>query len=699
MMGHTTYSGLLFVLNNAVAVYLAVAAARIMTGPDDRLRRAVMATANFGLVVFGVQMIAGGIGVLTPVWTLVFLAAAAAAVFVWNRRRSGADPRPQADMNNRPEGLWDRVSLVLLLAGLAVWFVYAVLLGTKHGFDDLVYHATIAGGWLVNHRIVLEPMTYQAYYPLNAEMLSSWFMLPYRTDAFASLTALYWAALSALSIVSIVYSLTGSLERARVAAALFVCATGVHALDAYQGIIRSFAAVDLAGPAVLLAAVAVIARPSEDRSAPGAAEVAYLGLLSGFAVGVKVSFAPAALVLMVWLLALRWRRLSPAAAGTGLLLFAAGLVITGAYWYARNWVVCGNPLFPAEFGPFGGPFGKAEQLRTTMMHWIRQAPADGEQWRYILGKLFEWPWQLGVLSLAGYAVAVFRIVRPGSDKKHRGARAVAVILLTIGLVLLLTHPFAPFSGTINRPHVKLRVDLRFLILSFAAGLILLSLYFPVRGRIHRIWTVAGAAVVAVVMAVAGRSGLYFAAGAAAAALFVFVWPLARRFAPGRRTGWIAAALVLVALAAWYPNKKTMSDGELYDYSPTHKVFERLEALPDGTRLAMFTHLPSEYTWYFKLFGRRLQHVPVALNENGAPYRPLHVAWQGRYDGWWSVWNRNRRTVKQQRFYQNIERAGVQYVIVTRPEKRNWPIYYRFMEQFRGAERVYLDDGSAMWKLN
>ena len=90
-----------------------------------------------------------------------------------------------------------------LSGALTVWFVYAVVLGTKHGFDDLVYHSTIVTGWIVDQRITLDPFTYQAYYPLNAEVLSSWFMLPYHNDVFASVTALYWVLLSAFSIVSI----------------------------------------------------------------------------------------------------------------------------------------------------------------------------------------------------------------------------------------------------------------------------------------------------------------------------------------------------------------------------------------------------------------------------------------------------------------------------------------------------------------
>ncbi len=699
MTATVIFAGGLFVVNNALAVYLAVSIAGLMAGGEDRLRRAVLTLANFGLIVFAVQLLIGSFGLLTPIGSLVVLVVLNAGFFFFRGSRSAKGEQPATDKGkNPPENVWSRLSLVLLSGALAVWFVYAVVLGTKHGFDDLVYHTTIVAGWLVDQRITLDPFTYQAYYPLNAEVLSSWFMLPYHTDAYASITALYWALLSALSIVSIVYSRTGSMERARLAAALFVCATGVHALDAYQGIIRSFAAVDLAGPAMLLAAVAVMSRPSSERAAPGVGEVFYLGLLAGFAVGVKVSFAPAALVLMVWVLALRYRRMSPSAAGSGLLVFAAGLLLTGIYWYARNLIVTGNPLFPAEFGPFGGPFGKVEQLRTTMMHWIRQSPTDGEQWGYILGKLFNWPWQLGILAFAGYVVALFRIFRPGASETFRGARPVAVILATIGIALLLTHPFAPFSGTINRPQVNLRVDLRFLIFSFAAGMILLSMFFSTRGRVNRVWTVLAAAGVVSTMLFAGRSGLYFLIGAAVATLCLFLWPMVRDRFTFRRSGELVSVVILVLLAVWYPEKYVRTSVELYTDAPKQNYVARLEKLPDGSRLAMFTHLPTEYSWYYKLYGRRLQHVPVPLNENGAPYVPLHVAWPDRFNSWWGVWKTNTRAVNQARFYQNIKRAGVQYVIVTRPERRNWPIYYQFMSRPNVAEKIFEDECSAMWKL-
>jgi hypothetical protein len=78
--------------------------------------------------------------------------------------------------------------------------------------------------------------------------------------------------------------------------------------------------------------------------------VIFAGLASEFAVGTKVPFVLAALAIGVWILlkqsialAERLRRA---------MLFDLSVATIGSYWYIRNWIVTGNPLFPGKIGSF-----------------------------------------------------------------------------------------------------------------------------------------------------------------------------------------------------------------------------------------------------------------------------------------------------------------------------------------------------------
>jgi hypothetical protein len=80
----------------------------------------------------------------------------------------------------------------------------------------------------------------------------------------------------------------------------------------------------------------------------------YAALLSGLALGVKISSAAPALVVLL-AMALRARALGTRArarlraVGALALIFAASWAATGGYWYARNAIHAGNPVYPAAF--------------------------------------------------------------------------------------------------------------------------------------------------------------------------------------------------------------------------------------------------------------------------------------------------------------------------------------------------------------
>jgi hypothetical protein len=86
--------------------------------------------------------------------------------------------------------------------------------------------------------------------------------------------------------------------------------------------------------------------------------------LLGFAVGCKVSYVFPLDVVGLWYLLAGGNGTRLSTRVRGLALLGAGAIVTGSFWYIRNWATTGNPLFPAQVGPFDGPFTQEAQART-----------------------------------------------------------------------------------------------------------------------------------------------------------------------------------------------------------------------------------------------------------------------------------------------------------------------------------------------
>src|SRR5262249_3875004 len=117
----------------------------------------------------------------------------------------------------------------------------------------------------------------------------------------------------------------------------------------------SFSDADLATAAALFAAL-VFAVPRDGTEARGdvVADTWYAALRTGVALGVKVNAAPAALIVLAMMvvrarggasMAYRRRHFMVATAA----IFAISWAATAGYWYARNLLNTGNPLYPAAF--------------------------------------------------------------------------------------------------------------------------------------------------------------------------------------------------------------------------------------------------------------------------------------------------------------------------------------------------------------
>ncbi len=687
--------GILFVLSNALAAGIAALAADMAMRGRERWRAVLAAVAGFPVVVIMAQLLLGLVGVLTAGAATVLLGVAAAGVGVaWRRSTRRADPAAEErpDDTSAPAGppLW----LVLALVAAAAWWAMADPLchGIRYDWDDLWYHATAPAHWRADGRLSLAPVFYTAHYALNSELFSLWFLLPFRGDALVGLAGFYWAVLAVVSTVSFGLAQGRSRSAALAPAALILAAPVLRAQA------ETFSAVDLAGPACVLAAVA-LALPS---GGPWSlrrrlADACYSGVLAGMAVGCKVSFAPAALVVVLWLLLVQRRQCSLRARAGLAGLFVASALMAGGFWYARNFVLTGNPLFPAEIGPFHGPLAAAVQDRTKLITWVHKALGDSGGLGKLLALHTRWPWPLFAVAVVGYVAGVCSVFRrrAGGDPARRSAR---LLLLLVGLAMVVSYPFVPLSGSIDHPRAVLRVQLRYLIVQFAVGVTLVaSLLEGPRWRRWGLFALAGAAAVS-----AWPTQVHWYVAGAVGVLGLLVLPKLRRIslrpAAVRAAALGVGAAVLVALAALAPLKQRLNDRWLHTWGdgsrPIGDGWRAVNALPEGSRIAFFG--PVAYQ-YYPLFGRQLQLEPYAPAADGSPYPRLADLWRKDPENtvWW--WGQPRPT-SCDRLVENLLANGVDFVFVTQWDRHDWPPQQQALATSGQADAVYDDGYSVIWKL-
>jgi hypothetical protein len=714
---------LLFILGNLFAAISSVSIASAALRGRETWRRVLAALVCFPVIITGIVLALGAAEALTAA-NAVIAAGAAAAVALLAARISAARrnvPVEEKHKNLTPDASpWPRCIAAAFFGMYAVqWILTQTTLGTAIVWDDYGYHGAVAAEIIAEGRIVTDTVTGNfRHYMMNGEMLAAWFMLPFHSDAYASLCGLYWGLLMVAAIVALSRVMGLSFYSGILIAGLFLASH--YTCEAAE----TFAAVDLAGPAMALAAVALampsgrskesgVGRQEKEKgispSPPGSClltpgpslfvDAALAGAAAGYAMGCKIFFAVVPALLCLWMLFSRRREVSrPARLGAASIL-AAVAALTGGWWMLRNYLWTGNPFFPGTVGPFEGPFAGREQFQISALGLLF-APASaisaGDKVLY-LAKWLNWPFGLGILCLAGYAAAMILSIRRLRRREQPNAPPVRAILLIMGLTLTVLFLIMPYSGT-SWPLIYsyTYTPYRFVITQFAIGLFLFAPLIEDASP-WRIITFT-AAVLSGALAWRESTSMGLAAllgGAAAAAVPAF--GLERRIASAR-PAWALAALaaVLVLLAALESRKERLTAERLFNVgrspSPIGRVWKAIDALPPGSRVAHF-HSPP-----YPLFGRRLQHWPVDLGQDGLPLEAYHERWlRLRF----THFTEPEIPFDPARLVENIRTTGADYVLVTKwcgKSEDPWPPQYDVLRSEGRFDLIYDDGFSALWRI-
>src|SRR5262249_15240346 len=312
-------------------------------------------------------------------------------------------------------------------------------------WDDYTYHMVYPALWLREHAIAAvapaQAFTMQAWYPLSASVVATWFMLPFpesRGDALAwvSLTGVLYGGIVAGGCVELLRRLQCRRHGWAVPVLLLATSPRIAIMAS------SFSDADLAVAATLFAALVVaLPRGESELGREIAVDGGLAGLLTGMALGVKVSAATQALIIAAMLAlraagaSLRVRARVRAVLGIGLVMVAAWTVTAG-YWYVRNVVHTGNPVYPAAFLCWKGTtFPETTLLEYGRRFGLRRALDDA------LAVYLNWPRLHAVLASGGL------IGLAGWLPPHRPPPARSTPDFAGGAVALAAPPPAPPPGS------------------------------------------------------------------------------------------------------------------------------------------------------------------------------------------------------------------------------------------------------------
>ncbi len=288
---------------------------------------------------------------------------------------------------------------------------------SSFSYDALGYHLHMPATWRALGRLELVPAVFgdpsSAYAPSNLELLFHALLALVGSDWLASTGQVPLAALAALAIHVAVRERGGTRAAGSGAALAFVLLPEV-----WQQ--ATSALTDLGQAAFFLSAVAVLLRCER---AGTSGSWGLLGLALGLMLGTKFVSLVYSLPLLAWAVVVLLRRPPRGGRWPSAALAGAAAILAGGFWYLRNLLVAGNPLFPLRVEIGGrtvlpGLYGRAE-----MLAWEYHTPIGD------LGALFS------MLASCGWAFAAAAVVALAILGRTRWPPLVAVLVALFWLVI------------------------------------------------------------------------------------------------------------------------------------------------------------------------------------------------------------------------------------------------------------------------
>ncbi len=395
----------------------------------------------------------------------------------------------------------NRDTLLKILALLAVttiiWIIGLGIIFPPIEWDSLMYHLPAVGHYMQQASLADPALPMDAYskfgidgsvwvnsFPKNIELIFLWATIIPGNDRLVDLVELGFSMIGIVAVYGLAIRMGVARKWAVSAGFLFFLTPIVIAQSRSNQI-------DLSNSVLILVALALLYPGNSDRRR---GEVIVAGIAAGIVMGAKWSglmFLPVLWLMLIgqrlyWNNSRQLPKLNKLILESGIFLSPAFLF--GSYWYAKNWYLYGNPLWPFRISVFGrqvfdgilnnsavmaGTFPKQlEGMNAVQMLW--------SSWRELIIFGYDYDMKLGGLGPFWFIFAIPAIFFTLRWIIKRRDLAQALIFVAAAIMLLL-HPqnwwtrytmfiaglgaiaFVKIRASDHRPHVTRLVDIMLII--------------------------------------------------------------------------------------------------------------------------------------------------------------------------------------------------------------------------------------------
>ena len=286
---------------------------------------------------------------------------------------------PSTDETTAEPWRWETLlALTFVLWVLVELGMQSLLLPVKVVSDGPIYHLYFAVRWWKAGRLFLVATPFgenaATYFPANGDVWFTWLMVAWGGDRLARIGQAPFLLLAAIAVFRIGRMLGASRNSALLATCWFLTSTPLLIFSYEANVDTIFVAFHM---------IAVYFFLLDFQEAGGTAALVLGGLASGIALGTKpvgVVFVPPLLALVLGAKAARSRSTRKTLAAFFLILCC--LLLTAGFWFGRNFLLTGNPLYPLHLELFGTSMLSGWYGRDAMRFSVYYLPIT--EWRALI---------------------------------------------------------------------------------------------------------------------------------------------------------------------------------------------------------------------------------------------------------------------------------------------------------------------------
>ncbi|MBU0705406.1 MAG: hypothetical protein KKC18_16270 [Chloroflexi bacterium] len=396
-----------------------------------------------------VQTVLGVFGWLNSWSTLIVLGGVFFVSLVLFKRANGTFQIPAQwgkDLQSIAQFLRKEKSaqvVLLLVVWILLGFSIAALAEPSTLWDAFAYHLPMAVDWMQNQRLQPSYIPWadvsNSYFPGNGELLYLWALAPFHNDLLVRVVSVCMWLVLAIALFRVCRKVGASGQASLVATILFLF-TPIVLSQATQ------LTLDMTSAAIFLLALGYLLEFEQSRRLE---PMTLFSVASGLFWGIKYS-GPAYLLLLLGGLffVFVWRRRKfPVWVILGYCtVFAVGTTIFGGYWYIRNLILAGNPVYPLQISLMGqvilpGAFSSSHYQSRRLLDHLGDIPVLDWIRATLRGVGFPY---LSLLTMSVFLL-IERLYRYRDRVTKRSWLAVPILLLGFivgSLALYLNTPYS-----------------------------------------------------------------------------------------------------------------------------------------------------------------------------------------------------------------------------------------------------------------